>query len=349
MPAPCDIWSTARSGGCAAKLSPLLLRDLVRSIAPQGHPDLLVGFETMDDAAVYRLTDDLALVQTVDFVTPVVDDPYLYGQVAAANALADVWAMGGRPLTAMNVCCFPDDENAGEPLARILAGGLSKIEEAGAVLVGGHTVRDEQAKYGLAVTGLVHPDRITRNSGTRPGDALILTKPLGSGVHVTAARRGLVSTETLRDVFRKLAALDGPACETMLGFGVRGATDVTGFGIGGHALGMARASGVTIRLFLERLPVFADTFALLRSGVVTSATRHNMALVAPEARCDPAISPAERRLVADPQTAGGLLIAIRAEDAEALASALVARGAADATIVGEVLPPGRFRIEFVRG
>ncbi len=336
MTLACDIWSAAKSGGCAAKLSPLILRELRSAIRPRGHPDLLVGLEEPDDAAVWRLTPDLALVQTLDFITPICQDPHLYGQIAAANSLSDVWAMGGRPRTAMNICCFPARGVDAETLGRILQGGLSKIEEAGAVLVGGHTVRDDELKYGLSVTGVVHPERYTPKGGARPGDRLVLTKPVGSGVYVSGAKRGRVPADRLRPVLETLAALNRTAGETLTEFGVRGATDITGFGLGGHALEMAEASRAGLRFFMDRLPVFPETLALLEAGITTSVTAQNLAHVEGRIRFDADVSPPERALWADPQTSGGLLIAVGADRAERLADTLRARGVRDAAVVGEV-------------
>jgi selenide,water dikinase len=349
MELSCDIWSTAKSGGCAAKLSPLVLRDLVRSIAPRGHPELLVGLDPSDAAAVYRVTADLAIVLTLDFITPIFPDPYLFGQVAAANSLSDVWAMGGRPATAMNVCCFPGKGVDGETLGRILQGGLSKIEEAGAVLVGGHTVRDDELKYGLSVTGFVHPNRIALKGGARPGDLLILTKPVGSGIHVSGAKRGLVPMERLRTVIETLAELNKTAGETMMEFDVRGATDVTGFGLGGHALEMARQAGLAFRIQVDRLPVFPGTLPLLEKGVTTSVTAQNLALIEREMEYDAGVTPAERGLFSDPQTSGGLLIAIRGKDAEALLEKLHRQGVTDARIIGEAFAADAPHLEVVKG
>jgi selenide,water dikinase len=334
MAESCDLWSLSKSGGCAAKLSPVLLRQLTASLRPQRHGQLLVGLETGDDAAVYQLTPDTALVLTVDFITPVFTDPYLYGQVAAANALSDVYAMGGRPIAAMNVCCFPA---AVDPpiLGKILEGGLAKTEEAGAVLVGGHTVRDDEMKYGLSVTGLVHPGKVTTNAAARPGDALILTKPLGTGIHISGGRRGLAAPDLLREVVGSMATLNRTAAETMMEFETKACTDVTGFGLAGHALGMARASGVTIRLFSDRLPLYRGTRDLLAQGVATGAAAENARSVEGRLTFADDVRPEERGLLLDPQTSGGLLIAMRRIDADGLVKRLRDRGVAAASIVGE--------------
>jgi len=349
MGVPCDIWSLAKSGGCAAKLSPLILRELVHSISPKGHPDLLVGLNPSDDAAVYRVNDDVAMVQTVDFITPICNDPYLYGQIAAANSLSDVWAMGGRPVTAMNICCFPAKGVDVETLSKILQGGLSKIEEGGAVLVGGHTVRDDELKYGCSVTGFVHPQKIAVKGGAKAGDRLILTKPIGSGVHVGGAKRGLLPPERLRPVMETLARLNQTAGMTMMEFDVRGATDVTGFGLGGHALEMARGARLAFRIRVDTLPLFPDALPLLEQGVTTGATPNNVALIEGEMKYDDAVTPAERGLFSDPQTSGGLLIAIRAKDADALLKKLLERGVTDAKIIGEAIAADTPHLHIVKG
>jgi selenide,water dikinase len=345
----CDIWSLAKSGGCAAKLSPVILRQLVGAISPKGHPDLIVGLDPCDDAAVYRVSDEVAMVQTVDFITPIYHDPYLYGQIAAANSLSDVWAMGGRTVTAMNICCFPEKGVDAETLGQILQGGLSKIEEGGAVLVGGHTVRDDELKYGCSVAGLVHPERIARKGGARAGDRLILTKPIGSGVHVAGAKRGVLPDERMRPVMETLARLNKPASETMMEFEVRGATDITGFGLGGHGLEMARSAGLGLRIQVDRLPLFPDTMPLLEQGMTTGATPNNVALIQNEMKYDAAVSRAEQGLFSDPQTSGGLLIAIRAADADALLAALHERGVTDARLIGEAFAADTPHLHVVKG
>ncbi|MBI3856465.1 MAG: selenide, water dikinase SelD, partial [Planctomycetes bacterium] len=316
MSETCDIWSLSKSGGCAAKLSPLLLQEITSGLLPKRNDRLLVGMETPDDAAVYRLSPDTALVLTIDFITPVISDPYLYGQVAAANAISDVYAMGGTPIAALNVCCFPGAGVDSPTLGRILEGGLSKIEEAGALLLGGHTVRDDEMKYGLSVTGLVHPKKVTPNAGARAGDALVLTKPVGTGVHISGAKRGLLAPEKLRAVVETMAVLNRAACETMMEFEAKGCTDITGFGLGGHAFGMARASGVTMRLFSDRIPVYPDTRDLLEKCVTTGATPANARNLEGRIRFADELSEPERQLFYDPQTSGGLFIPIRARDAD---------------------------------
>jgi selenide,water dikinase len=300
--------------------------------------DLLVGTETGDDAAVYRLTDELALVLTTDFITPVCDDPYLYGQVAAANALSDVFAMGGTPLVALALCGFPEALDA-EQASAICAGGAAKAAEAGAVIAGGHTIRNSEAFYGLAVTGRVHPARIVRNRGARPGDALVLTKPLGSGLVINAARGGRLGEAQLLATCRQMASLNGIAAALMVEWGAHAATDITGFGLAGHALGMARASGVTFTLELGRLPLFPDVVALIAAGVTSRGAKQNRAafasdVLAPSTGATALLEP----LVYDPQTAGGLLIALDGDRAAGFVAELHRRGVTAAAVVGAVEP-----------
>jgi len=317
--------------------------------AAKSDPNLLVGFETGDDAGVYRLDDDTALVQTVDYITPVVDDPYLFGQVAAANSLSDVYAMGGRPLTAMNCCNFPSKGVDKQALRRILAGGYSKIREAGAALVGGHTVRDDELKYGLSVTGLVDPKRILRNVGARPGDALVLTKPLGTGVIVSGRNRGQVPDPLFERVVASMTALNRTACETMLEFTPHACTDVTGFGFAGHAFGMTRAGDVRFRIRFDDLPRYEEALALIAAGVTTAVTGSNLAIVEGRVRFAGALLEPERGLLVDPQTSGGLLVALPRDEAAALVARLRERGVQDAAVIGEVLPAdGGEVLEFVR-
>lgn len=324
------------------------LSDIVRGFAGDAKtdPNLLVGFETGDDAGVYRLSDDVALVQTVDYITPVVDDPYVFGQVAAANSISDVYAMGGRPLTAMNCCNFPSKGLEREDLRRILEGGYSKIREAGATLVGGHTVRDDELKYGLSVTGLVDPRRILKNVGARPGDALVLTKPVGTGLVIGGRRRGVVDDALLERVVSRMTALNRVACETMLEFEPHACTDITGFGFAGHALGMTRG-GVRLRVRFADLPRYEEALGLAASGVTTAVTGSNLQAVAPQAAFAESLGETERTLLVDPQTSGGLLVALPASQAAAFVARLHERGIEDAARIGEVLEPGGPALEFV--
>lgn len=325
-----------------------MVGDLARRA--KSDPNLLVGFETGDDAGVYRLTDDLALVQTVDYITPVVDDPFQFGRIAAANALSDVYAMGGRPLTAMNLCNFPAKGIDTADLSRILEGGHSAIVEAGATLVGGHTVRDDELKYGLSVTGLIDPRRIVTNAGARPGDLLVLTKPIGTGALIGGRRRDRVDDAVMERAVRWMSLLNRAACEAMLAAGARSATDITGFGLLGHALGMARGSGTLLRFRFEALPRYEESLALIAEGIGTVTTASNAESAAPFTTFVGRWRDEERTLLADPQTSGGLLIALPADAAPDLVRRLRSEGMTEAALVGEVVaaPDGRAGLEFLR-
>jgi selenide,water dikinase len=312
------------------------LRVIMAGLPRPVDPAVVVGTETSDDAGVYRLSDETAIVCTADFITPVIDDPYLFGQVAAANALSDVYAMGGRPLTAIALCMFP---KALEPEAArgILAGGQDKVVEAGGAVVGGHTVRGEELLYGLSVTGVVDPRRVVRNVGLRPGDALILTKPLGSGLLINGRRKGALTDEELRPVLAVLATLNRAACEVMLRHfaAVHAATDVTGFGLVGHALEMALGSRVGLRIELASLPLYPHVGRMVEAGVTTGSTRPNREAGAPYLRG--ALGKVWDELVHDPQTSGGLLIGVAADDAAALLADLHATGVTHATRIGTAI------------
>jgi selenide, water dikinase len=345
----CDLTKYSTCGGCAAKLSPSRLTAALRGLEIRTTPDIIIGTDTNDDAAVIRLRDDLALVQTLDYVTPMLDDPFLFGQVAAANALSDVYAKGGRPLTAMNICNFPE-QLPGETILAILKGGLSKIEEAGATLVGGHTIRDAELKYGLSVTGLIHPKNAVRNSTLRPGDKMVLTKRIGTGVMITGYRKSVVSAESLESVVKTLlTVLNKTASETMLEFEAHACTDITGFGLAGHALWMVRSAGVGMRLFMDRVPFCAESPALVRGGIRTGVTDSNRQLVADYVRVDEDVPAELESLMYDPQTSGGLFIGVSANRADALVAALKDRGVPDAAIVGEVFECPTPIIEFAAG
>jgi selenide,water dikinase len=286
--------------------------DLSRALAPlprQADPRLLVGSETFDDAGIFVLSDDLALVQTVDFFAPIVDDPYEFGRIAAANALSDVYAMGGEPLTALNIVGFPTGRLPLEVLTEILRGGQDAVRESGAVLAGGHTVVDEELKYGLSVTGRADPRHLLTNAGARPGDVLVLTKPIGSGVLTTAAKRGAIDPSAYRALVQVMSQLNAEASRAALAVGARCATDITGFGLLGHASHIARASGVTLAIQVARVPVLAGARETAASGVGTGGAERNEEFL--EARVEwGAVSDVDRALLVDPQTSGGLLVAI---------------------------------------
>lgn len=318
-------------------MSPVGLEQLLSRLPKKADANLLVGFDTSDDAGIYRLDDERALVVTADIITPPVDDPVLFGQIAAANALSDVYAVGGRPLTCLNLVGFPVDSLGPEVLAGIVEGALAKITEAEAVLAGGHTTDDEEPKFGLAVTGLVHPDKYWSNAGARPGDALVLTKPVGSGVLFNANLRGWVSEAALDACVQVLCRLNKTAAEVLEGFEVHAATDVTGFGLAGHTVEMARASQVCVRLRFADVPLMDEAVEMYGRGVKTGMNAPNRQVVEEVLRLEADLSPEEEQLLVDPQTSGGLLVALPADQAEAAVAALIEAGVEHATLVGEAV------------
>jgi selenide, water dikinase len=308
---------------------------VLRSLPVPVDANVLIGAATADDAAVYRLSPDQALVATVDYITPVVDDPYEFGAIAAANSLSDVYAMGARPIFALNVVGFPRDVLPLDVLGRILEGGAAIATEAGIGVIGGHSVDDPEPKYGLVALGLVHPDRIVANAGARPGDRLFLTKPLGIGVLTTAIKRDLAPPASVDQAIRSMRTLNRAACEAMLEVGPHAATDVTGFGLVGHLLEMLNASGVGARLRFGRVPLLDGVWDLVRAGCYPGGSQRNHEHVS--ARVDWGdLDAAEQLVLADAQTSGGLLIAVPAERADALRAALAARGTLAAAEIGEV-------------
>lgn len=297
---------------------------------------MLIGHEKFDDAGVYLLAPDLALIQTVDFFTPIVDDPYDYGQIAAANAISDVYAMGGTPRTALNLVCWPPSGLDPEILGRILAGGAEKAHEAGCAVLGGHSIQDEELKYGLAVTGTAHPSRLLSNAGARPGDALVLTKPLGTGILTTALKNGVLTQDSIAPAVASMKTLNGRAMEIALASGARAATDITGFGLVGHAVQFAEASGVTLEFETGRLPLFERVVDLALAGNVPGGGEANRAFFGPRVEVVNAVDEGLVRVTFDPQTSGGLLMAVPAQRADALVDDLLAADCQAARRVGSV-------------
>mgnify|MGYP001085777991 CR=1 FL=1 len=305
----------SRCAGCGAKVGAGVLARLLEGLQVHRDPNLLVGFDRSDDASVYRLSDELALVQTVDFFPPIADDPYLFGQIAAANALSDVYAMGGEPKLALNLMCVPRDM-PDEAVHRMLRGGYDKVYEAGCLITGGHSIFDDEPKYGLAVTGFVHPDRVLTNSGARPGDVLLLTKPLGVGVLSTAHKGGMASEEGMALAYRLMTTLNRAARDVLVKYRVHACTDVTGFSLLGHLLEMAQGSGVRAVVHADRVDVIPEALELARLGVLPEGMYRNRSFAAPWV--DPGEVPLHRQdVLYDPQTAGGLLAAVDPDDAEA--------------------------------
>ena len=317
------------------------LSEALAPLAPHSHPQLVVGRETFDDAGVYVLSDDLAIVQTVDFFAPIVDDPYAFGQIAAANALSDVYAMGGEPLTAMNVVGFPSSALPLSVLTAILRGGQDKVHEAGAVIVGGHTVLDDEVKYGLAVTGRAHPSRLLTNAAAAVGDRLVLSKPLGNGILATAGKRGDLPAAHAESMIASMAALNRDASRAALAVGARCATDITGFGLLGHASHIARASAVTVRIRAHDVPQLPGVRTQWERGARTGGAQRNEDYLAPLVAWTNG-DPFLRALLLDPQTSGGLLVAVPpARTAEYLARV---PGAVE---VGEVVARAATAVEVV--
>jgi selenide,water dikinase len=307
------------------------------------HPDLLVGTETGDDAAVYRLNDETALILTVDFFPPITDDPFEFGSIAAANSLSDVYAMGGRPLVALNIVGFPTSLDKAI-LGEVLRGGYTKANESGCLIVGGHTVDDPEPKYGLSVVGIVEPGKQVTNAGARPGDALVLTKPLGTGIITTAGKQGRVSPEVLQGAVTAMATLNRAAAEAMVKVGAHAATDITGFGLMGHLKSMVKGSRVGAQVQLGRVPVLPGTWELLDQGVAPGGTHRNRQSVADAVQWHPDLTEREQLLLCDAQTSGGLLISVARDKKEALLSELQASGASG-TVIGEITegPAGRIK------
>ena len=328
--APLGVRLTALTdcGGCAAKLGADVLADVlagIRAIAGPAPADLIAGLDPPDDAAVYRLTDELAVIATVDFFPPLVDDPETYGAIAAANACSDVFAMGGRVLLALSVAAFPESL---EPAAisAIVAGAAAVVLEAGGTLAGGHTIRDPEPKFGLAVIGVAHPERLLHKGGARPGDALLLTKALGTGLLVSGARQGLTSPDDLAAGVASMRTLNRAAAEVLVARGTRGATDVTGFGLLGHGLEMARVSGTRLVFEAAALPALPGALEVARAGVETDGAGHNRRFVAPALTVAAGIDPALVTLAHDPQTSGGLLAAVGPDELPAVEAAFAAAG-----------------------
>lgn len=301
----------------------------------QKDPNLLVGFDLMDDAGVYRISEELALVQTLDFFTPIVDDPFLYGQIAAANALSDVYAMGAKPMTALSVSCFPVTVEPGV-LAEILKGGQDKIKESGAVLLGGHTVTDEELKYGLSVTGTVHPSKVFTNAGAKAGDALILTKPIGTGILTTAFKFDLINEQELSEAAGVMSTLNKAASEAMQRVGAHACTDITGFGLLGHSLEMAKAGGVQLIIDSGKVPKMNRVAELIREEAVPGGAYSNMTHFDEWLTFRESIAMPEKIALFDPQTSGGLLIAVPSEKAERLLAEINGNQPDWARIIGEV-------------
>lgn len=329
-------------GGCGAKLAKGLLHSILCGLPRRDHPDLIVGIETADDAGVMRVTPEIGIVHTVDFFPPIVDDPFAFGRIAAVNALSDVYAMGGRPLAGMNLVSFPLKQLGRDVLKEILRGGLEALAESGAALAGGHTIEGQELLYGLAVTGVVHPDRIWRNDTAREGDVLVLTKPLGTGLVMTAAKAGLATPDTVSRAVRSMATLNARAAEAAHAIAPHAVTDVTGFGLVGHAAEIAAGAGVEVVIDVAALPLLSGALDAARSGLVPAGTGKNRASVEEVLVIEDGVDALLVDIACDPQTSGGLLIACSHDDAQRIQDALPG----SSWVVGHIVAghPGRVRL-----
>lgn len=332
-----DLLKLVEQGGCSAKLSAAELQQALAGLPKIKHPNLLVDIETHDDGGVYKINDEQALIQTTDFFPPVCSDPYDFGQVAAANALSDIYAMGGQVLMAMNLVLYPQDQPL-KYLKEILRGGQEKVTEAGGVMMGGHTITDDIPKYGLAVTGSVHPEKVITNDAAKPGDALILTKPIGTGVIISAWKNGLIEENLYRQAVDSMKQLNRKGAEIMQASGVKCATDITGFGLAGHALKMAKGSNVSILLNSENIPTFDRIIELIDMGVIPGASFRNKEFVGGECSFAKGIDYNYKILLFDAQTSGGLLMCVNKSKADETLKKLKASGHPTSAIIGQVLP-----------
>ncbi|MGE5355912.1 MAG: selenide, water dikinase SelD [Deltaproteobacteria bacterium] len=333
--------------GCACKIEPQKLEHILKNIPILSNPNILVGVETSDDAAVYKITDDLAIVQTLDFFTPIVDDPYDFGAIAAANALSDIYAMGATPLFALNIVGFPEKTLPMSVLEKILKGASDKAAEAGISIIGGHTIDDPEPKFGLVVTGIVDVNKIVRNTGAKPGDVLILTKPLGTGIISTAIKRGLVEGDLKDEVTKIMATLNKIAGEIMLNYNVSACTDVTGFGLIGHLREMTMSSKCDATVYCDKLPFIREVKSLASAGIVPGGSFNNLEYVQEMVNFS-SLTRTEKLMVCDAQTSGGLLIAINKEHSRDLLLELQREGITDAAIIGEFTSMGEGIITVAR-
>lgn len=299
-------------------------------------PNVLVGHETSDDAGVYKLTDEIAIIQTVDFFTPIVDDPYMFGQIAAANSLSDVYAMGGTPKTVLNIVGYPIKKLGPDVLAQILCGASDKVHEAGAVVIGGHSIDDQEPKFGLSVTGVIHPNKVFKNVGAKPGDVLVLTKPIGVGIQTTAIKSDKLTDTQLSKVMETMAALNDKACFALQTLHPNSVTDITGFGLLGHAYEMAKGSNVTFKVQYNEVPMLEGTLALAEAGVVPGGSKANHRWLANDIEYDASLKEYEQWILCDAITSGGLLVSLPAKEAAPYVDSLHKAGIVDAKIIGTV-------------
>ena len=317
-----------------------MLWPVLQKLPPQDHPDLIIGTTQADDCGVVRVSDDRAIILTVDFFPAIVDDPYMFGQVAAANAMSDVYAMGGEPVSALNIIGFPEGKLEIEALELLMRGGADKVNEAGAVIVGGHTMVDSELKYGLSVVGTIHPDKVILTGGARPGDAIILTKPIGTGIYSTAMKNGALDEGQERLFIDQMIALNAPAARVMVAAGANACTDVTGFGLAGHALEMADSSDITIAIDMEAVPLLPDAAYFASHGLLTGGGMSKLEYTGSSLKIEGSLTREQKMLLHDPQTSGGLLISLPSGKAQDLVEDLLNSGVKYAAVIGEVLPRG---------
>lgn len=335
-----DLLEMVEYGGCSSKIPPKQLEEILKYLPLPQDPNILVDIDTHDDAGVYKVNENLALVLTTDFFPPVCSDPYEFGQIAAANSISDVYAMGGDPVLALNIMMFPASKLPMEAYRQILKGGYDKASEAGVRIIGGHTIDDFPPKYGLAVTGYVHPDKIITNGGARPGDMLVLTKPVGTGTIMAGLRMGMSSEEDIESAKSMMKLLNKSGAEIMKEYGIRGATDITGFGLAGHAMKMARTSKVTIKINMSKVPLIGNTYKLTDDACIPGASFRNMEFV------DEFLSAAEdlnynlKMIAFDAQTSGGLLMSVPLQLVESLINDLHLTGLASSAVIGSVMEKG---------
>lgn len=340
-----DLLSTIEYGGCSAKLPAQQLSIALAGLPTTPHPNLLVDTNTHDDAGVFKVSEDLALIQTTDFFPPVCSDAYEFGQIAAANALSDVYAMGGKVLTALNIVAFPSSISL-DVLRNILKGGIDKLIEAGGVMMGGHTIVDETIKYGLAVTGTVHPKKIITNSAATVGDVLILTKRIGSGIIMAGSRIGEIGKEKLQEVLESMKQLNDKGSEIMQKYNIKCATDITGFGLAGHTLKLAQASNVSIEIYPEKLPLFEGAYELAKLGCLPGACFRNLEYIKTDAETDSYSNVELKMLMTDAQTSGGLLICCKENETDKLLQDLINAGYVHSTVIGAVVEKGHKSLFF---
>jgi selenide,water dikinase len=331
-----DLLQITESGGCSAKISPLQLEEFLKYLPLSDDPNILVNIETHDDAGVYKVNNDLALVFTADFFPPVCSDPYEFGQIAAANSISDVYAMGGTPVIALNLMMFPGSKMPLEVCAEILKGGSDIADEAGVRIIGGHTIDDFPPKYGLAVVGYIHPARIITNSGAMPGDVLILTKPIGTGMILAGHRMKMVSEDDVNQAKKLMKMLNGTGAEVMKKFNIKGATDITGYGLAGHALKMAKAGNVTLVLNLSSVPLIGDTYRLVDEGCIPGAAFRNLDFVDNESHSGMDLNYNLKMIAMDAQTSGGLLMCVKPEVSDLVITELHNIGLSQSAIIGKV-------------